>query len=111
LAVWCARQRRRGRPEPPLAVDAISREWLVNLLKQFRASRDPTAMYHMRLAQAMLLKGNPADSRRMVLRAIRRSPATPYAWLLLSVGFLPAFSGRALWRGLHTVYRFGTWRH
>ena len=111
LAAWCARERRRGRPEPPLVVDGISRKWLTDVLRRLRTSRDDTAVYHMRLAQAMLLKGDPAQSRRTVLRAIRRSPATPYAWLLLSVGLLPASSARALWLGLHTVYRFGTWKH
>ncbi len=110
LALACAMARRSGKPEPELVLNSVTRNWFVALTNRFRTVKDPNLMYELIDAQSLLLEGRSAESRRILMRAMRASPLTLYIWLLYGLAFLPTRAACRLWHLLRSFYQVGMWK-
>jgi glycosyltransferase involved in cell wall biosynthesis len=109
LALWCARNRRNGQPEPELSLVGITRDWSVKA-NRLRTVDDPNRAYDFSLAQTLFIEGYRSHARSTFFRVATEYPFNLYAWFLLGLSLLPQSMSRFFWKGAQKIYRFGTWK-
>jgi hypothetical protein len=88
LARRCAAARAAGLPEPPLRVDTNATPVALRVAWAVRGAR-PDVEYHVHAARILAGSGRRGEARVRLMRAVRRNPASAYAWLSLALGCLP----------------------